>query len=53
MTKVLVTMILGAVQDEAGDVDDEEDADDDGYNDPQRGARSRCQRQHAQLCHHA
>ena len=53
MTKVLVTMILGAVQDEAGDVNHEEDADDDGNDDPQRRARSRCQRQHAQLCHHA
>ena len=43
-------------EDEEDDVDDEEDVDDDGgdgNDDPQRRARSRCQRQHAQLCHHA
>ena len=40
----------------ADNVDDDEELDDDGedgYNHAQRSARSRGQRQHAQLCHHA
>ena len=43
-------------EEDDGDVDDEEDVDadgEDGYDDAQRGARSRRQRQHAQLCNHA